>query len=129
MAENAYSGPCAWLLNCVKSWREREQLRRHREFLRAGDDLLSCVLFPARVFLLYARLPCNAIGYVRIQTENAEEVRESAYSGSSLIQESRGIHEGLSSWKFYRNKSLSVTCVVASPSEVGSNWHHMYHTA
>ncbi|CAM9314832.1 unnamed protein product [Ectocarpus sp. 4 AP-2014] len=32
-----YSGPCSCLLNCVRSWRERDRLRRHIEFLRRGD--------------------------------------------------------------------------------------------
>ncbi|CAM9192454.1 unnamed protein product [Laminaria digitata] len=37
MSDNEYSGPCACLLNCFRVWRERESLRRHAEFLRAGD--------------------------------------------------------------------------------------------
>ncbi len=38
MGDNEYSGPCSCLLNCVRAWREREELRRHTEFLRKGES-------------------------------------------------------------------------------------------
>lgn len=39
-----YTGPCSCLLNCVRSWRERDRLRRHTEFLRQGKQLFRCPL-------------------------------------------------------------------------------------
>lgn len=36
MGDSEYTGPCSCLLNCVRSWREREALRRHTELLRQG---------------------------------------------------------------------------------------------
>ena len=36
MGDSEYTGPCSCLLNCVRSWREREALRPHTELLRQG---------------------------------------------------------------------------------------------
>lgn len=41
---NEYAGPCACLLNCVRSWRERNRLRQHAEFLRAGEFYCTALL-------------------------------------------------------------------------------------
>lgn len=41
--DSEYSGPCSCFLNCVRSWRERDRLRRHTEFLRQGDLPTACL--------------------------------------------------------------------------------------